>query len=353
MRRIVILLRRPKIKAAVLHGVKNITVEDVPEPKIEPGGVIIKVSHCGICGSDNHTYERGPRGGRLGQIPGHEFSGDIVEVGAGISGVRKGDRVVVMSGRGCGECYWCQRGDFIRCSRLVMVGLGIPGAFAEYVLVPNFSLGLYAAKLPSSLSYEEGATAEPVSVAWHAVTQAQPKPGDSVVVIGAGFIGLAIIQILKSMGVKQVIASGHRTKRLQLAKESGADLVVDGAKEDIVPIVAKVTDGKGADIVFDVAGTETSFRQALQMVHRGGKVDLVGLYGQPFSWTPSIVGSDVSLIGCGLRWDLPGAVDLMKKGRVRTKPLITHQFLLSQVKEAFDTALGVADAVKVIVKIRE
>lgn len=339
------------MKAAVYHGVQDIGIEDVSEPKIEPGAVIMKVHACGICGSDIHSYQRGPRGGRRDMIPGHEFSGDIVEVGAGITGVKKGDRVVAMSGRSCGECYWCKSGEFTRCSKLVMVGLGIPGAFAEYVLVPNFSLGLYAAKLPANLTHEEGSTAEPVAVGWHAVEQVQPQKDDTVVVIGAGFIGLAIIQILKSLGVKQIIASGHRPKRLQLAKESGADLVVDGAKEDVVPIVKEVTGGKGADIVFEVAGTETTFRQTVQIVRKGGKIDVVGLYGQPFSLSPSAFGGDVSLINCGLRWDLPGAVDLMKKGSVRTKPLISHQFSLNEVKQAFDTANKEPDAVKVVVKI--
>ncbi len=339
------------MKAAVYHGVQDIGVEDVPEPKIEPGAVIMKVHACGICGSDIHSYQRGPRGGRTDLIPGHEWSGDIVEVGAGITGVKKGDRVVAMSGRSCGECYWCKSGEITRCSKLTMVGLGIPGAFAEYVLVPNFSLGLYAAKLPPNLTHEEGATAEPVSVGWHAVDQVQPQKNDTAVVIGAGFIGLAIIQILKSLGVKQIIASGHRPKRLQLAKESGADVVVDGAKEDVVPIVKELTGGKGADSVFEVAGTETTFRQAVQMVRKGGKIDVVGLYGQPFPFSPSATGGDVSVINCGLRWDLPGAVDLMKKGSVHAKSLISHEFPLSRVKEAFDTALGVADAVKVIVKI--
>ncbi|MEE8414258.1 MAG: alcohol dehydrogenase catalytic domain-containing protein [Dehalococcoidales bacterium] len=338
-----------KIKAAVYQGVEDIKVEDVPEPEVEPDGVIIKVNACGICGSDVHSYQGG-RG--AGKIPGHEFSGDIVEIGANITGVEKGDRVVVMSGRGCGQCYWCQQGQWIRCSKMALLGLAFPGAFAEYVSVPNFSMGLYAAKLPESLSYEEGATAEPVSVAWHGVTQVHPQPEDTVVVIGAGFIGLAIIQILKSIGVSQIIVSGRRAKRLQLAKESGADVVVDAAKDDIVPIVEEVTSGKKADIVFDVAGTEGTFQQALQMVHRGGKVDLVGLYGQTIDWRPTfIVSNDITIAGCGLRFDLPGAIDLMQRGKVNAKPLITHQFPLDKVKEAFDTQLGVKDAIKVLVKL--
>lgn len=261
--------------------------------------------------------------------------------------------MVAMSGRSCGECYWCKRGEITRCSKLIMVGLGIPGAFAEYVLVPNFSFGLYSAKLPANLSYEEGAAVEPVAVGLHAVMQVQPQKNDTAVVIGAGFIGLAIVQILKSLGVKQVVVSGHRPNRLALAKECGADIVVDGAKEDVVPLVMERTGGKGADSVFEVAGTEPAFRQSVQMVRKGGKIDIIGLYGQPFNFSPSAFGHDVSLINCGLRWDLPGAVDLMKKGKVRVKSLISHEFPLSKTKEAFDTALSAPDAVKVVVKVRE
>ncbi|MFC2015106.1 zinc-binding dehydrogenase [Chloroflexota bacterium] len=336
-----------KIKAAVYKGVQDIGIEDVPEPVVEPDGVIIKVKACGICGSDVHGYQGG-RG--VGRIPGHEFAGDIVEVGSNITSVKKGDRVVAMSGKGCGECYWCQQGDFVKCSKMTMVGLGIPGAFAEYVSVPNFSMGLYAAKLPESLTYEEGATAEPVAVAWHGVSQVQPKPGDIAVVIGVGFIGLAVVQILKSIGVAQIFVSGRRARRLQLAKESGADVVVDAAKDDIVPVVNEANSGRKADLVFDVAGGEDTFRQAMQMVHRGSKIDLIGLSQQEVTWKPtSIVGSDIILAGCGLRWDLPGAVALMESGKVNAKPLISHQFPLEKVKEAFDTQVGVQDAVKVIV----
>ena len=336
------------MKAAVFHSAHNITIEDVPYPRLEPDGVIIKVNTSGICGSDLHVYRHGRRDG---MIMGHEFSGDIVEIGADVTGVEKGDRVVAISGRGCGQCYWCQQGQFIRCPKLVFIGYGFPGAFAEYISVPLFKLDLYAAKLPDTLTYEEGATAEPLSVALYAVKQVQPQPEDTVVIIGLGIIGLCIIQILKAMGVNQIMVSGRRAKRLQLAKESGATMVVDAAKEDIVPIVKELNSGKGADIVFDCAGSSTTYQQSIQMVHRGGKVNLVGLYQEPINWNPSfIVSNDITLIGCGLRWDLPGAVDLLQSGTVNTKPLITHEFPLDKTKEAFDTQLEAQDAIKVLVK---
>jgi 2-desacetyl-2-hydroxyethyl bacteriochlorophyllide A dehydrogenase len=336
------------MKAAVFHSAHNITIEEVPYPRLEPDGVIMKVKACGVCGSDLHLYRHG---GRDGTIMGHEFSGDIVEVGNEVAGVKKGDRFVAMSGRGCGQCYFCKQGQFIRCSKLIFLGYGIQGAFAEYVSVPNFKLDLYCAKLPDTLTYEEGATAEPLAVALYAVTQTQPKPEDTVVVIGLGIIGLCIVQILKSMGVTKIIASGRREKRLQMAKEGGADVVVDAAQEDIVPVVEKESPGKGADIVFECAGSPATFQQAIRIVHRGSKINLVGLYQEPITWSPTfLVGNDITLIGCGLRWDLPGAIDLLKSGKVDTKPMITHEFPLDKTKEAFNTQLESKDAIKVLVK---
>ncbi len=337
------------MKAAVYRSPQNFSIEEVPYPKLERDGVIIKVRDCGICGSDLHFFNLAMHDQA---IIGHEFSGDIVEMGPEVRGVAVGDRVVACAGRGCGECYWCLKGDYIHCSRLGFVGYAIQGAFAEYVAVPAFAVGKYASILPSSLTYEDGATAEPLSVALYAVNQMKPRKNDTVVVIGLGIIGICIVQILRSLGVRQIIASGLRRKRLQMAREGGASIVVDASKEDLVPIVSKINSGKGADIVFECAGNAAAFDQALKITHRGGKVDIVGLYEQPFSWSPSAIAtSDITLVGCGLRWDLPGAVGLMEQGRVDTRPLVTHRFPLEQIREAFLTQKTDQDAIKVMVEI--
>ncbi len=337
------------MKAAVFNGKGDFTIQDVPYPKVETEGVIIRIKAAGICGSDLHLYRRGGRG--EGWILGHEFSGDVVEVGTPVAGVKKGDRVTVMSGRGCGQCDWCQAGDIIHCAKLTLLGYGIPGAFAEYVSVPFFNFGVYSARLPKNFSYEVGATAEPLSVALYAVKQLQPRPEDTVAVIGLGIIGICIIQILRSMGVSRIIASGRRANRLRLARESGASLVLDAAKEDIVPAVKEATLGKGVDIVFECAGSPSTFQQALDIVHKGGKIDVVGLYEQPVTWNPGfIVSKDISIIGCGLRWDIPGAVDLLKKGNADTRSLITHEFPLEKIKEAFEVQLKDENAIKVLLK---
>jgi threonine dehydrogenase-like Zn-dependent dehydrogenase len=336
------------MKAAVFNGKGDFEIREVPYPQLEPDGVIVKVKVAGICGSDLHGYRRGSRGEmRLG----HEFSGDIVEIGSKVNGVKKGDRVTAMSGRGCGQCYFCRTGDVVHCSKLALLGYGVPGAFAEYVHVPCFCFGKYSTKLPEKMSYEVGATMEPLSVSLYAVDQVQPKPDDSVVIIGLGILGLCIIQILKSRGVKQIIVSGRRANRLKLAKDCGASIVVDAAHQDIVPVVAEATAGKGADIVFECAGSPSTFQQALDVVHRGAKINIVGLYEQPVTWNPgAIVSKDITLIGCGLKWDIPGAVELQKKGQADTTPFITHVYPLEKIKEAFEIQVKSEDAIKVLLK---
>ena len=336
------------MNAAVLRNARDIVIKDVPEPVVEPDGVIIKVKACGICGSDLHLYKTGAP---AEWIPGHEFSGDIVDVGSRVTGVKTGDRVVAMCGRGCGECCWCRQGQWLRCSRMSLLGYGIPGAFAEYVSVPYFQLDTYAARLPDSLSYEVGATAEPLSVALYSVSRAQPNTGDTVVVIGLGIIGLCIIQVLKTLGITGIIVSGRRSVRLKLAKTAGADTIINAASDNIVPVVQEKTSSKSADIVFECAGTAETFEQSFRMVHNGGKVALVGLYEQPVTWNPAtIVSHDIDIIGCGLRFDLPGAIDLITSGQVDTEPYISHEFPLEGIREAFETQLTADDAVKVLVK---
>jgi len=336
------------MKAAVFIGERQFKIEDLPVPVAEPDGVVVRVRASGICGSDLHLY-RHARDVRL--IFGHEFSGDVVAVGERVVGVKAGDRVTAMSGRGCGECYFCRRGDIVHCSKLQLLGYGVPGAMAEYVSIPFFKMGVYAAILPGHINYEEGATAEPLSVALYAVDQMQPQAEDTVVVIGLGIIGLCIIQILKSRGVKNVIASGRRATRLKLAGDCGAAVVVDAEKADVVRVVRNFTGGTGADIVFECAGTPDTFRQSLEIVHRGGKINIVGLYEQPVNWSPSIiVSNDITLVGCGLKFDIPGAVSLLAERKVDTRPFITHEFPLERIKEAYDTQLQNKEAIKVVVK---
>jgi 2-desacetyl-2-hydroxyethyl bacteriochlorophyllide A dehydrogenase len=338
------------MKAAIFRSPQDFKICDVPYPRLEPDGVIVKVKECGVCGSDIHFFNSRQSGETL---MGHEFSGDVVEIGSQVTNVKIGDRIVAAGGRGCGNCYWCRTGQYLHCSQLGFVGYALPGAFAEYCAIPAFKIGQYAARLPASVSYSSGATAEPLAVALYAVNQTRARPSDSVVVIGLGIIGLFIIQILKAKGLKQIIASGRRPVRLALARESGADLVIDTDREDVIKTVNEATGQRGSDVVFECAGTAKSFSQALDITHRGGKINLVGLFEHPISWDPSFLArNDLTLIGCGLHWDLPGAVKLLKNGTVSTQKLVTHHFPLGSIKEGFLTQQKDSTAIKVMIDIQ-
>jgi L-iditol 2-dehydrogenase len=175
------------MKAAVLHGAKDIRTETVADPVVEPDGIIIKVRVCGICGSDLHVYKRE---GQEGTIFGHEFSGDVAEVGANVTGITVGERVTAVGFRACGKCFWCRQGKPYRCSDMALLGYQMPGAMAEYVHIPNAKLGRNVFRLPDELSYEDGASVEPLSISFFSIKRAQPREKDNAVVIGLGVIGL-------------------------------------------------------------------------------------------------------------------------------------------------------------------
>lgn len=337
------------MKAAVFHGAGDIRVEEVPDPVVDSTSIIVKVKASGICGSDLHPYRQG---GPKGAIFGHEFSGEVVEVGSEAKDISLGDRIVAVPCMVCMDCYWCKQGKYTRCPSLKLPGPDVPGAFAEYVKINHADKGLgeVGVKLPDNLSYEVGSTVEPLSVALYCVNKAQVKQPDTVVVIGAGAIGLGIVQVLKAKGISNIIVSGRRQNRLDLAEKCGAHLVVDAATDDIVKVVTEQRAEKMADVVFECAGMPQTFMQSMMLVHHGGKVALVGLYEEQFkmnlSWP---VAKDVSLIGC-LGEDFPGSMELISSGKVDTKPLISHEFALDDVKEAFEAAVHAPDAVKVILK---
>jgi len=334
------------MKAAVLREPQDIRAESVVDPKVESDGVIIRVKACGICGSDLHVYKEE---GHVGTIFGHEFSGDVVEVGPGVSDIRIGDRVTAVGFRPCGQCFWCRQEKPHRCSDMALLGYQMPGAMAELVAIPFAALGRNVFKLPDELTYADGATVEPLSISLFSVKRAQPVDKDTVVVLGAGVIGLGAIQVLKAMGVSRVLASGRRASRLQAAKACGADLVVDAASEDVLKAVMEATSGFGADIVVECAGSPDTFKQAIDTVRGGGKIMLVGIFEKPFAWEPrEVIKKNITLIGC-LGGNFPGAIDLLRSGKVSTRPFVTHRFSLDEAGEAFRVQLKDPDAIKVMI----
>ena len=224
-----------------------------------PGEVKIKVHWCGICGSDLHEYLAGPifipvekphplTGKKAPIILGHEFSGEIVQIGAGVPAIQVGDRVTASASRSCGECFWCKRGETIICEKNAGTGLQADGAFAEYVNVPAYD------KLPDSVTFEEAALAEPLAVGVHAMKRAQIQPEDNVVIVGAGTIGLSVLQAARASGAKITMVVEKAEARKAYARQLGATMVLDPSRMDIPGAVHEATGGVGADLGFECVG---------------------------------------------------------------------------------------------------
>jgi threonine dehydrogenase-like Zn-dependent dehydrogenase len=337
------------MKAAVLRGPNEIRIENVPDPQVEPEGIIVKVRACGVCGSDLHIYKQS---GQEGTIFGHEFSGEVAALGPQVKDLSVGQRVTAVGFRPCGKCFWCSQGKLHRCSDLSLVGYQLPGAMAEYVSIPMARLGKNVFPLPDNLSYEVGATVEPLSIALFAIRKAQPKETETAVVFGAGIIGLNSIQVLKAMGVTKILVSGRRPARLRAAAICGASLSLDAVQSAVIKDIMEATSGLGTDLGVECAGVQETFDQAVEVVRGGGRIMLVGIFEKPLSWDPlKVISKNITLVGC-LGGNFPGAIELLQKGLVNTSPLISHVFPLDKAQEAFQTQIGDPEAIKVIIKMQ-
>ena len=233
---------------------------------------------------------------------------------------------------------------------MALLGYQLPGAMAEYVHIPFAAPGRTVFPIPDEMSYEDAASVEPFSISYFSVNRGQPKPDEVVAVIGLGVIGLYAVQILKAMGVKKVIAAGRRPSRLEAARLSGADVIIDAAAQNTVEAVMEATDLMGVNTVVECAGNQTAFDQAVEIARGGGKILLVGVYEDPLTWQPlPVIGKNLTLIGC-LGGNFRAVIELFKEGKVNTKGMITHRFSLDEAATAFRTQLEDPAAVKVMIK---
>ena len=236
------------MKSVRFYGIRDTRVEDVDVPKIlEKDDVIIKVKVAGICGSDISKYSKtGPH--MVGEILGHEFSGEVAQVGKEVRSFKIGDRVAVCPAMPCFECDECKKGLYSRCNNVAIIGnKELGGCFAEYTKVKERNL----IKIPDEISYETAAALEPVCIAGHGLFRSEAKVGDTVVVLGTGTIGLFSIQWAKIFGSTKIIAVDVFDEKLDLAKELGADICINAKEKNIVEEIKRLTDGDGADIVIE------------------------------------------------------------------------------------------------------
>lgn len=326
------------VDAVVLRRPGEIAVErrDVGAPG--PGEVVVAPSVVGICGSDLHLYREGKIGDSVLGGPlvlGHEAAGRIVAVGEGVTGLRPGDRVVVEPGIACGQCRHCWSGRYNLCTNVRF--LGIPptdGLMAGQARVP----ARWVFPLPETLGDAEGAMIEPFAVGLQAVEEAGVRPGQSVVILGAGPIGLMILQAARARGAGPIISIDLAPKSLEIAQQLGADVTLNPRETDVVAEVKARTGGEGADVVLEAVGAAATIRQTLDLVRRGGVVTLVGIASDtaiPLN-TNAIVRRGVQ-VRSSFRYahQYPVALALASSGKVDLKTPITHRFPLQQAADAF------------------
>jgi len=350
------------MKAALFYGGKDIRVEEVADPTPGPGEVVVRVKAAGICGSDLHSY-RDPSVVWPGQVrpymTGHELAGEVAAIGPSVEGLSVGQKVGVEPRHlvSCGTCRWCRRGDYQLCpdlGRLKGAQVHSTG-FAEYSLE---SAGK-CYPLPDALSLEEAAILDVLAVAVHAIHKVRIQPTDTVVVFGAGAIGLSTAQAAKAAGARRVVVVDTLERPLAVAKTVGADEIVDATKADVAEAVASITGGQGADVIFEtVGGKAPTLLQATKAVSRGGVVGVVGTFVGSLSIEPLVCqGKELTvrwIYSYGL-WDgVPEfkiALDMLIAGRIKASPLITHRFPLDQIAEGFAAAddKRQSGAVKVVV----
>ena len=336
------------MKTSLLYAPRDMRVEEISDSEPGPGQVLVAVKAVGICGSDLHTYLLGNVGGVAAEQPltlGHEASGVVLALGAGVENVQVGQRVAIEPAHSCGKCERCQAGEPHLCLRIEFMGLyPFHGAMRERMVVPAEC----CIPIPDSISDLSGALLEPLGIALHASRLADIQIGEDVAIIGCGGIGLLLIRLAQLAGAKRIFASDKHPWRLNLAASYGADVVVNANEMDIVDQVMKLTNGRGVDVAIEAAWVKDTADACCDMARFGGRVILVGIPEEDeIKLRASVVRRKELFIQPSRRMKhtYPTAIALASTGQVDLETLATHCFTLDKVSEGFETASTYADGV--------
>ena len=345
-------------KAAFMRGIDKMVIEEVPVPEAGDKQVLVQLEYVGICGSDVHYFHHGCCGAYKVDLEkdfmlGHECAGTVVKTGPGVEHLKVGDRVALEPGITCGKCEFCKTGRYNLCPDVVFLATPpVQGCYEEYIAFPEDM----CFKLPDHVSTKEGALIEPLSVGFHAANQGNVQVGDSVVILGAGCIGLVTLLACKARGAGKIIVSDLVDARLAKAKELGADLVINGSKANLLEEIEKLTDGQGIDQVFETAGSPVTIAQTPFLVKRGGTITLVGLAAQEeITYNFAQIMAKEAKIKSVFRYRniYPKAIAAVASGAIDVTGIVTHEYDLTQIQEAFDEAVNnKTDLVKAVIRIR-
>ncbi len=338
------------MKASRFLGNKTFAVTDLPTPHAGPGELVLRNQVCGVCGTDVHIYHGEPGSADVNPpvVLGHEYSGEVVEVGEGVTGFAVGDHVTVDPNIYCGHCAYCQNGKKQLCPSMEAIGVTRDGGFAQYSLIPASQ----AFKLEPTVPWEAAAMAEPLACCLHGIDLAGIQVGDKVCVVGGGAIGLLMVQLAKLSGASQIVLSEPNEKRRQVGLQLGANAALDPTRPDAQEAFAQVLGG-GANVVIECVGNVPAVKSAFQFAGKGATVLLFSVpkvdatFDLPLF---DVYKKELTIKGSFVNPDTHArAVALINSGKVDFGPIITHRFTLDQLPEAI--AMQMSDAsIKVVVE---
>lgn len=346
-------------RAAFMRGIDHMVIKETEIPRVGENDVLVEVGYVGICGSDVHYYHDGNCGTYQVDLEhdymlGHECAGRVVQVGGHVKHLAVGDRVALEPGIPCGKCESCREGKYNLCKDIRFLATPpIPGCNEEYIAYPADM----CFKLPENVDDMAGALIEPLAVGFHAADQGEVSPGDTVVILGAGCIGLMTMLCCRARGAGKIIIADVVDARLKKALELGATRAVNSRKEDVAWVVGQITGGRGADKVFETAGNPMTTGQTVAVVKQGGRIILVGLAAV------DKIGFDFGRLICKeaeirtvfrYRNIYPRVIEAVAAGLIDVKKVVTHQYELEDIQEAYREAVNnKTDLVKAVIKIHE
>jgi 2-desacetyl-2-hydroxyethyl bacteriochlorophyllide A dehydrogenase len=342
------------MKAAVFKEVGSpLVVESVDDPIPQPGGLVMKVGYCGICGTDLHATREGLTTACCGQVLGHEYVGEIVEVGKEAEGDwQVGDRVCALPFIACGKCLPCAAGRFFECQNKAVSGVDAPGGFAEYVATGARETIL----IPDKLDLQTAALVEPLAVSIHAVRVADVKAGSRVMVIGAGPIGLTVALWARFFGARDVVVSELASSRSALAKKMGATGVIQpdpaaGAEQLLEQFIDEA--GGPPDVIFECVGAPGLLQQCIEMAPQRGKIVPVGVCEQPDAIMPFfglVKELQIQFAIAYTKDDFETCIAMLAEGRIDVSPMITDIVSLDELPDAFEALRTPSGQCKVLTK---
>ena len=324
---------------------KGVSLQEVPRPEFSPYEVLIRVKAVGICGSDVRIFNE-VTPGRKRIIIGHELSGEVVDFGEKVHSLRKGDRVATSICIGCAICRYCRKGYFNLCDKLEEVGVTIDGGMAEYVSVPARNVH----RIPEHVSFEEATLADPLACSIRGLEMVSIQKDSWVCVLGPGTIGLLAVQIAKRVLRARVVVTGTREDRLSLARQFGADYVVNVNQDEPVKFILDKTDG-GADFAFEAAGSGKALEDAFFSTKRNGSIVAMTVHKQVQINMEPVIRNELKVFGsiCYNYKEFDQALDLIAKKKVDLALFTQHTFPLQEYEKAFAFVMS-RQGVKAILK---